>query len=102
MQYRRANVAGLNVLFRHPSRSEIRLNILGGITMPTSEVDPTSGNTDANVRELQGQLAGLGAVIDPGELGATSYGHSTMAAVRAFRERHGLPDGDTVDLPTAR
>lgn len=70
--------------------------------MPTSEVDPTSGNTDANVRELQGKLAGLGAVIDPGELGAASYGPSTVAAVRAFRERHGLPDGDTVDLPTAR
>jgi hypothetical protein len=70
--------------------------------MPISEVDPTSGNTGANVRQLQSQLAGLGAVIDPGELSAASYGPSTMAAVRAFRERHGLPDGDAVDPTTAQ
>jgi hypothetical protein len=70
--------------------------------MPTSEVDPTAGNTGANVRAMQIQLAGLGAVIDPTEQAATSYGPSTMAAVRAFRERHGLPDADAVDPSTAR
>lgn len=70
--------------------------------MPTSEVDPTSDNTGARVRELHVQLVRLGAVIDPAEQDATRYGPSTMAAVRAFRERHGLPGGDIVDPPTAR
>ena len=70
--------------------------------MPTIGVELTSGNTGANVRQLHVELTGLGAVIDPGEQAATSYGPSTMAAVRTFREQHGLLGGDTMDLPTGR
>lgn len=70
--------------------------------MPTTGGERTAGNSDANVRELQAQLTGLGAAIDPAEQAAPRYGPSTMAAVRVFREQFGLPDGDTVDLPTAR
>jgi Tc toxin complex TcA C-terminal TcB-binding domain/PKD domain/Putative peptidoglycan binding domain len=65
-------------------------------------VELTSRNTGASVRELQTHLAGLGAVIDPGEQTAASYGPSTVAAVRAFRQRYGLPEGDGVDAPTGR
>jgi peptidoglycan hydrolase-like protein with peptidoglycan-binding domain len=41
-------------------------------------------------------------VIAPGELTATNYGDSTVAAVRAFRQQYGLPAEDTVDLSTGR
>lgn len=70
--------------------------------MPLIEVILNPGNTGADVHELHEQLLVGGAVIDPGEQTATTFGSSTVAAVRAFRERHGLPDGDAVDLPTAR
>ncbi len=60
------------------------------------------GNTGANVRELHEQLLAVDAVLDAGEQTETKFGPSTVAAVRAFRERFGLPDGDTVDLPTGR
>ena len=60
------------------------------------------GNTGAEVHELHEQLLTVGAVIASGEQTATNFGPSTVAAVRAFRQRHGLPAGDAVDLPTGR
>ncbi|MDP2604238.1 MAG: hypothetical protein Q8S00_16860 [Deltaproteobacteria bacterium] len=70
--------------------------------MPPIGVLLNRGNTGANVRELHNQLIAVGAVIAPGEQTATNFGDSTVAAVRVFRERYGLPAGDTVDLPTGR
>jgi len=70
--------------------------------MPLLTVQLKSGNTGANVRELHKQLLAVGAVLDPSEQTATSYGPSTVAAVRAFRQQYGLPAGDTVDLSTGR
>jgi peptidoglycan hydrolase-like protein with peptidoglycan-binding domain len=70
--------------------------------MPMIEVLLNRGNTGANVRELHNQLLAIGAVLDSGEQTATSFGPSTVAAVRAFRERYGLPAADNVDLPTGR
>jgi peptidoglycan hydrolase-like protein with peptidoglycan-binding domain len=49
-----------------------------------------------------GQLLAVGAVIAPDEQNQTRYGPSTGAAVSAFRQQHGLPAGDTVDLSTGR
>ena len=60
------------------------------------------GDTGAHVGALHEQLRNVGAVLDSGEQTATNYGPSTVAAVRAFRQRYGLPAGDAVDPPTAR
>src|SRR3989442_327266 len=60
------------------------------------------GSPGINVQELHSQLPRLGAVIAPTELTAKSYGATTAAAVRAFREQYGLPAGDTVDPSTGR
>ena len=70
--------------------------------MPPIAVLLNPGNTSAQVRELHNQLLAVGAVLDSGERSTTSFGPSTLAAVRGFRERYGLPAGDTVDLPTGR
>lgn len=70
--------------------------------MPLIGVVLAGGDTGVNVHELQEQLVAVGAVLDPGEQNATAFGASTVAAVRAFRQRYGLPDGDSVDLPTGR
>ena len=70
--------------------------------MPLIGVLLNPGNTGANVRELHKQLLAVGAVIAPGEQTATNYGPSAVAAVRAFRQRYGLPAGDAVDLPAGR
>jgi len=59
-------------------------------------------DTGAKVGELHVQLLALGAVIASDEQTGKNFGPSTGAAVRAFRQRYGLPPGDTVDLPTAR
>jgi peptidoglycan hydrolase-like protein with peptidoglycan-binding domain len=59
-------------------------------------------NRGAKVGELHNQLRALGATIAPGEIATTAYGPSTVAAVRAFRERYSLPAGDAVDAPTGR
>ena len=70
--------------------------------MPIIGVPLKPTNTGANVGELHVQLLALGAVIAPGEQTGKNFGPSTVAAVRAFRQRYGLPAGDTVDLPTGR
>ena len=70
--------------------------------MPMIEVPLDRGSTGAKVGELHAQLLALGAVIASGEQTGKNYGPSTAAAVRAFRQRYGLPAGDAVDLPTGR
>ena len=56
--------------------------------MPLIGVILNPGNTGANVRELHNQLLAVGAVLASGEQAATSYGPSTVAAVRAFRQQY--------------
>src|SRR5215217_3369196 len=70
--------------------------------MPAIGVLLSPGNTGTNVHELHGQLAALGAAVASDEQTAQDFGSSTVAAVRAFRERYGLPAGDNVDLSTGR
>lgn len=64
--------------------------------MPIIGVLLDPGNTGAEVHELHEQLLAVGAVLDSGEQARENFGNSTVAAVRAFRQRYGLPDGDTV------
>jgi hypothetical protein len=52
--------------------------------------------------ELHAELFAVGAVIDPGEQTGRTFGPTTAAAVRAFRQQYGLPAGETVDLSTGR
>src|SRR5829696_1349608 len=70
--------------------------------MPAIGVLLSPGNTGTNVHELHGQLAALGAAVASDEQTAQDFGSSTVAAVRAFRQRYGLPAGDDVDLSTGR
>jgi len=70
--------------------------------MPIIGVELDPGNSGNEVHELHAQLLAIGAVLDAGEQNDVRFGDSTVAAVRAFREWYGLPDGDTVDLPAAR
>jgi hypothetical protein len=70
--------------------------------MPLIGVVLNPGATGTKVSELHNQLSEFGAVIDPSEQAAKKFGDSTAAAVRGFREQHGLPPGETVDLSTGR
>ena len=66
----------------------------------TSELLP--GSSGETVGELHCQLAALGFAIGPGERSTKSFGPSTVAAVRSFRERYGLAAGDGLDLSVGR
>ena len=71
-------------------------------SMPLTGTVLNPDSMGANVRELHEQLLAIGAPIASNEQTATTFGPSTVAAVRAFRQRHGLPAGDAVDLSTGR
>ena len=70
--------------------------------MPLVTVQLNPGSTGANVRELHKQLLAIGAPLAAGEQTATSYGPSTIAAVRAFQREYGLPARDAIDLAAGR
>lgn len=53
--------------------------------------------TGPAVEDVQSRLVSLGFDIDPSETGAALFGRTTADAVRAFRVRQGLPEGDFID-----
>lgn len=62
-------------------------------------MDPIKqGMSGPAVEDVQTRLASLDLTIDEAESSDSTFGPSTAAAVRAFRERSGLPAGDEVDL----
>lgn len=55
------------------------------------------GQTGPAVEDVQQRLTSLGYAIDPSELDGSSFGPSTLAAVRTFRNAQGLPMADEID-----
>lgn len=56
-----------------------------------------SGQTGPAVEDVQERLVKLGYEIADGETQDRRFGPTTLAAVRAFRSRQGLPAGDDID-----
>lgn len=55
------------------------------------------GQSGPAVEDVQGRLRQLDYSIDEGELAQSSFGPTTLAAVRAFRSACDLPSGDVID-----
>src|SRR5215467_10704931 len=58
------------------------------------------GARGASVEGLQRVLTSNGQAIDDAELRQQEFGVSTLAALRAFQARHGLPVTDSIDAAT--
>ncbi len=62
--------------------------------------DICAGQNGAAVEDVQQRLVSLGYAIADEELDASSFGPTTVKAVRSFRSQQGLPAGDCVDETT--